>query len=41
MFCNMMFTIVKQQHAVERIRELFAKSLGYSKPQTQGSASTW
>lgn len=26
----------KQQHAVERIRELFAKSLGYPQPQTQG-----
>ncbi|WP_305122993.1 glycosyltransferase family 9 protein, partial [Klebsiella pneumoniae] len=23
-------------HAVERTRELFAKSLGYAKPQTQG-----
>lgn len=28
--------IPKQQHAVERTRELFAKSLGYSKPQSQG-----
>ena len=28
--------ISKQQHAVERTRELFAKSLGYEKPQTQG-----
>lgn len=28
--------IARQQHAVERTRELFAKSLGYSKPQTQG-----
>ncbi|HBC83790.1 MAG TPA: lipopolysaccharide heptosyltransferase 1 [Escherichia sp.] len=28
--------IAKQQHAVERTRELFAKSLGYSKPQTKG-----
>lgn len=28
--------IEKQQHAVERTRELFAKSLGYPKPQTQG-----
>jgi len=28
--------IGKQQHAVERTRELFAKSLGYAKPQTQG-----
>lgn len=28
--------IARQQHAVERTRELFAKSLGYRKPQTQG-----
>lgn len=28
--------INKQQHAVERTRELFAKSLGYDKPTTQG-----
>ncbi|MFD1800635.1 lipopolysaccharide heptosyltransferase RfaC [Mixta tenebrionis] len=28
--------ISKQQHAVERTRELFAKSLGYDKPQTPG-----
>lgn len=28
--------INKQQHAVERTRELFAKSLGYDKPATQG-----
>lgn len=28
--------IDKRQHAVERTRELFAKSLGYEKPQTQG-----
>lgn len=28
--------IDKQQHAVERTRELFAKSLGYAKPATQG-----
>ncbi|WNN44233.1 lipopolysaccharide heptosyltransferase RfaC [Winslowiella toletana] len=28
--------ISKQQHAVERTRELFAKSLGYEKPQTNG-----
>ncbi|PIJ49662.1 lipopolysaccharide heptosyltransferase 1 [Erwinia sp. OLTSP20] len=26
----------KQQHAVERMRELFAKSLGYEKPATMG-----
>lgn len=28
--------IARQQHAVERTRELFALSLGYAKPQTQG-----
>ncbi len=28
--------VSKQQHAVERIRELFALSLGYEKPQSQG-----
>lgn len=28
--------VVWQQHAVERIRELFAKSLGYNKPEQQG-----
>ena len=28
--------ISKQQHAVERTRELFAKSLGYDKPPSQG-----
>jgi len=28
--------IARQQHAVERTRELFALSLGYSKPTTQG-----
>ncbi len=28
--------IDKKQHAVEHTRELFAKSLGYEKPQTQG-----
>lgn len=28
--------IDKQQHAVERTRELFAKSLGYEKPDTRG-----
>ncbi|MBA2817709.1 lipopolysaccharide heptosyltransferase RfaC [Candidatus Pantoea persica] len=30
------YEIDRQQHAVERTRELFAKSLGYAKPQTQG-----
>ncbi|TDB52555.1 lipopolysaccharide heptosyltransferase RfaC [Photorhabdus luminescens] len=29
-------TVSKQQHAVERIRELFAVSLGYIKPAAQG-----
>lgn len=28
--------VSKTQHAVERIRQLFALSLGYEKPQTQG-----
>jgi len=28
--------IARQQHAVERTRELFALSLGYAKPQTRG-----
>lgn len=28
--------VSKRQHAVERTRELFAKSLGYEKPQSQG-----
>ncbi len=28
--------IEQQQHAVERIRDLFAKSLGYEKPETRG-----
>ena len=36
LFYNRKHHIAKQQHAVERTRELFAKSLGYSKPQTQG-----
>ncbi|WET40764.1 lipopolysaccharide heptosyltransferase RfaC [Citrobacter enshiensis] len=36
LFYNCRHHIAKQQHAVERTRELFAKSLGYSKPQTQG-----
>lgn len=30
------YDIDKKQHAVERTRELFAKSLGYEKPVTQG-----
>lgn len=36
LFYNRRHFIAKQQHAVERTRELFAKSLGYNKPQTQG-----
>lgn len=35
-FYNHRHEIDKQQHAVERIRELFAKSLGYEKPQNKG-----
>lgn len=36
LFYNRRHHIAKQQHAVERTRELFAKSLGYVKPKTQG-----
>lgn len=36
LFYNRRHHIEKQQHAVERTRELFAKSLGYPKPETQG-----
>ena len=36
LFYNRKNHIAKQQHAVERTRELFAKSLGYAKPQSQG-----
>ncbi|CAM3759557.1 lipopolysaccharide heptosyltransferase RfaC [Rahnella bruchi] len=35
-FFNQRHEIDKKQHAVERTRELFAKSLGYEKPATQG-----
>lgn len=35
-FFNQRHEISKKQHAVERTRELFAKSLGYEKPATQG-----
>ena len=35
-FYNHRHEIDKKQHAVERTRELFAKSLGYEKPATQG-----
>ncbi|HDS9360904.1 TPA: lipopolysaccharide heptosyltransferase RfaC [Enterobacter chengduensis] len=36
LFYNRRHHIAKDQHAVERIRELFAKSLGYAKPDAQG-----
>lgn len=36
LFYNRRHHIAKQQHAVERTRELFAKSLGYVKPESQG-----
>lgn len=36
LFYNRRHHIEKQQHAVERTRELFAKSLGYPKPEKQG-----
>ena len=36
LFYNRRHHIAVQQHAVERTRELFAKSLGYARPQTQG-----
>ena len=36
LFYNRRHHIAKQQHAVERTRELFARSLGYAKPATQG-----
>jgi heptosyltransferase-1 len=36
LFYNCRHAIAKQQHAVERTRELFAKSLGYAKPEIQG-----
>jgi len=35
-FYDIRHHVEKKQHAVERIRELFAKSLGYQKPTTQG-----
>ncbi|CAI1146315.1 lipopolysaccharide heptosyltransferase RfaC [Serratia entomophila] len=35
-FYNHRHEIDKQQHAVERTRELFAKSLGYGKPESVG-----
>jgi len=36
LFYNQRHSVSKQQHAVERTRKLFALSLGYSKPQSQG-----
>lgn len=36
LFYNRKHHIAKAQHAVERTRELFAKSLGYTKPEAQG-----
>lgn len=36
LFYNHRHKVIWQQHAVERIRELFAKSLGYKKPQQLG-----
>ncbi|GAB1437924.1 lipopolysaccharide heptosyltransferase RfaC [Providencia sp.] len=35
-FYDHRYSISKQQHAVERIRQLFAKSLGYACPSEQG-----
>lgn len=35
-FYDKKYAISYQQHAVERIRQLFAQSLGYGLPQTQG-----
>ncbi|HEY3590309.1 MAG TPA: lipopolysaccharide heptosyltransferase RfaC [Buttiauxella sp.] len=36
LFYNRRHSVAKQQHAVERTRELFAKSIGYQKPAQQG-----
>jgi heptosyltransferase-1 len=36
LFYNYRHSVIWQQHAVERIRELFAKSLGYKKPAQLG-----
>jgi heptosyltransferase I len=36
LFYTRRHAIAKQQHAVERTRELFAQSLGYAKPDSQG-----
>ena len=37
LFYDHRYSISKQQHAVERIRQLFAAALGYTKPQEQGN----
>ncbi|AJZ87584.1 ADP-heptose--LPS heptosyltransferase [Klebsiella michiganensis] len=36
LFYNVRHSVAKQQHAVERVRELFAQSLGYTKSDRQG-----
>ncbi|QFH69286.1 lipopolysaccharide heptosyltransferase RfaC [Enterobacter sp. E76] len=36
LFYNRRHAVAKQQHAVERTRELFAKSLGYTRPSQTG-----
>ncbi len=38
-FYDVKHAVSKQQHAVERIRQLFALSLGYEKPETLGDYS--
>lgn len=38
-FYDVKHAVSKQQHAVERIRQLFALSLGYEKPDSQGDYS--
>lgn len=37
LFYSRKYTVAKDQHAVERIRQLFAQSLGYSLPEGVGS----
>ncbi len=36
LFYNRRHHIAKQQHAVERTRELFAKAAGYARPESRG-----
>lgn len=36
LFYNVRHSVARQQHAVERVRELFAKSLGYTQSDRQG-----